>query len=391
MNASRRQNQIVIFGTGEFGKIVHHCLVRAGYSPVAFIDLNERNIGRDLQGIPIIGISGSISSTIVLASNRNNYQHLYSLLGKYRLTNVEECDDYLEYIDYETLEVNWSRERVKSEIRTHLSRSKNRKTSNEELVVNSLDVVVTEKCSLKCKDCSNLMQYYQSPVTVQEESLLNNLKSILDALEYVTELRFIGGEPLLFKGIYGAIEEICNFNNFEELIIFTNGTIAPKGHQLEKLKDERIRFQISDYGKISRRTEQLILRLDEHNIRYVNDRVTAWQDCAQIERKERTLDETESVFANCCVNDAFTLLHGKVYGCPFGAHAENLSAIPVSESDSFLVSGQSGKTISDGFGELISLSSYRACDYCNGRDYSVSVVEAAVQVKVPIPYQRVES
>ncbi len=167
MNASKHQNQVVIFGTGEFGKVVHHCLVQAGHSPVAFIDLNQRNVGQLLKDIPIIEISSNISDTIVLASNRNNYQHLYSLLGKYSLMNVEECDDYLEYIDYETLEDNWSRERVKSEIRTHLSRSKNRKTSNEELVVNSLDVVVTEKCSLKCKDCSNLMQYYQSPVTVQ--------------------------------------------------------------------------------------------------------------------------------------------------------------------------------------------------------------------------------
>ena len=342
MNASKHQNQVVIFGTGEFGKVVNHCLVRAGHSPVAFIDLNQRNVGQLLKDIPIIEISSNISDTIVLASNRNNYQHLYSLLSKYSLLNVEECDDYLEYIDYETLEVNWSRERVKSEIRTHLSRSKNRKSSNKGFVVNSLDVVVTEKCSLKCKDCSNLMQYYQSPITVQEETLLQDLTDILDALEYVTELRFIGGEPLLFKGIYNAIAEICNFKNFDELVVFTNGTIVPKDHQLEKLRDERIRFQISNYGDLSRRTDQLVSALDEHKIRFVNDRVTTWQDCARIEKVERTLEDTASVFANCCVNDAFTLLHGRVYGCPFGAHAENLSAIPISKSDSFSVSDRIG-------------------------------------------------
>jgi hypothetical protein len=129
--------------------------------------------------------------------------------------------------------------------------------------------------------------------------------------------------------------------------------------------------------------------LDENKIRFVNDRVTTWQDCARIEKKERTRENTESVFANCCVNDAFTLLHGKVYGCPFGAHAENLSAIPATESDSFSVSDQSGQKIAEGFSKLMSLASYAACDHCNGRDYTVNVVEAAVQVKVPIPYQRV--
>ena len=33
------------------------------------------------------------------------------------------------------------------------------------LVIRSVDVVITEKCTLKCKDCANLMQYYQNPST----------------------------------------------------------------------------------------------------------------------------------------------------------------------------------------------------------------------------------
>ncbi len=38
-------------------------------------------------------------------------------------------------------------------------KSENDKNNNI-LNVKHLDLVLTEKCSLKCKDCSNLMQYY---------------------------------------------------------------------------------------------------------------------------------------------------------------------------------------------------------------------------------------
>ena len=34
---------------------------------------------------------------------------------------------------------------------------------NRKLIIKTLDVQITEKCSLKCKDCSNLMQYYKKP------------------------------------------------------------------------------------------------------------------------------------------------------------------------------------------------------------------------------------
>lgn len=32
------------------------------------------------------------------------------------------------------------------------------------VILNSIDFIVTERCSLRCRDCSNLMQYYKNPV-----------------------------------------------------------------------------------------------------------------------------------------------------------------------------------------------------------------------------------
>ena len=116
---------------------------------------------------------------------------------------------------------------------------------------------------------------------------------------------------------------VRTFNNFDKIVIFTNGTIIPKPSLISASIDTRVRYQIYNYGNaLSRNTSKVIDVLSENKINYVHDRVMKWQDCAKIEKKKRTVEQTKFVFANCCVNDNFTLLHGKVYGCPFSSHAE---------------------------------------------------------------------
>ena len=39
--------------------------------------------------------------------------------------------------------------------------NKSKFENDESLHLKCIDIVVTEKCSMKCKDCSNLMQYYE--------------------------------------------------------------------------------------------------------------------------------------------------------------------------------------------------------------------------------------
>ena len=45
-----------------------------------------------------------------------------------------------------------------------------------------MDVVITERCSLKCKDCANLMQYYEKPQNSDLER--NNPPKIGDVVTF---------------------------------------------------------------------------------------------------------------------------------------------------------------------------------------------------------------
>jgi len=109
----------------------------------------------------------------------------------------------------------------------------------------------------------------------------------------------------------------------------------------------------------------------------------------KIDKKNRSLEQTEFVFSNCCVNDAFTLLHGKVYGCPFSAHAENLNAIPIFKKDSINIRVLDTSQIVTRLKELKNIRFLGACSYCNGRDYTVATVSAAIQTSHPLHYKPV--
>ena len=57
--------------------------------------------------------------------------------------------------------------------------------TNNVLKLKSIDVQITEKCSLKCKDCSNLMQYYKKPIDADFEILTKSIDKILNAVDLI--------------------------------------------------------------------------------------------------------------------------------------------------------------------------------------------------------------
>ena len=52
-----------------------------------------------------------------------------------------------------------------------------------------MDVVITERCSLKCKDCANLMQYYEKPQNSDLEILFKSLDRMMECVDQIYEFR----------------------------------------------------------------------------------------------------------------------------------------------------------------------------------------------------------
>ena len=66
----------------------------------------------------------------------------------------------------------------------------------------SVDIVITEKCSMKCVDCSNLMQFFEKPINYKIEDMTEAIDLICSYAHEIYEFRVIGGEPFMNKDIH---------------------------------------------------------------------------------------------------------------------------------------------------------------------------------------------
>lgn len=391
----KKSNGVIIFGTGNFGSIVLAGLKMAGIKVLGYGDNNKKNSGTKFHDINIFSIDYLKKkfqfTPIIIASL--NYAYIKKQLKKVNINQIYDCNFIFSNIDLdlEKCSTNWSAKRCKEHLETYMFaiQSENDRKDNI-LNVKHLDLVLTEKCSLKCKDCSNLMQYYERPVDEDFDTLVKSLDKFMSSVDSVNEIRIIGGEPLLYKKIGEVIEKILTYKNFKKIYVYTNGTIVFKNNRMSVFQNEKVLFRISDYGKISRNVRPLEKELERLKINYLTERITTWQNCAKIQLYKRPDDLTKFIYGNCCVNQFLTLLHGKLYLCPFQAHAENLGAVPSKKEDSINLITENIENIRKRIYKLYFETEYlEACRYCNGRDPNVENVEAAIQAEKPLEYIKI--
>jgi organic radical activating enzyme len=396
-NSILKDKNVIVFGTGNFGSIVLKGLSLANINVIGFGDNNENNWGKKWQDKEIFSLEvlekKFKDTPIIIASL--SYIYIRRQLEEREFSKIFDSDFLFSNFEFDLADckTNWSAKRCKEHVETYMFAMKSESDKKNNVVnVKHLDLVLTEKCSLKCKDCSNLMQYYAKPVDEDFEIMTKGLDKFMNSVDHVNEIRLIGGEPLLYKKIGDVMEKILQYKNFEKIYVYTNGTIVFKNNKMSVFKNEKVLFRISDYGKISKNVKPLEQELSRLNINYLTEKITTWQNCAKIQLYKRPDSLTKFIYGNCCVNQFLTLLHGKLFLCPFQAHAENLNAIPSKKNDSINLLDEDPKAIKEKIKKLYFETEYlEACKYCNGRDPNVENVEAAVQTDKPIEYSRINS
>ncbi|MAI02489.1 MAG: hypothetical protein CMP40_01505 [Rickettsiales bacterium] len=389
----RNSNGVMVFGTGNLGNIVLAALKKAEIKVIKLVDNNKSRWGKIYNGFEVIApkdLKKTNNEVPVLVASDLTHPYIHRQLRDLKITNVYDCDFIFSELNLTLEECNiyWSKEKVRQKVDAYMYDLIAQKNKKSKLNIKAVDLVLTEKCSLKCNGCSNLMQYYAKPVDEDFEQCIKSIDKFLTTVDYVFEIRVLGGEPFMYKRIYEVIEHLYKYDNYGKLQINTNGTICPKPEKLKLFQNEKVFFDISNYGKLSRNIEKLISELNRLNIRHSAQSVDKWQDCGKIISTNRSVEENKEVFGNCCENQGLTILHGSVYLCPFAANATNLKAIPYHSKEIIELEkydrAELKKLISDLYFETEFLE---ACKSCNGRDHNVGSIKAAVQLKEPVKYK----
>jgi organic radical activating enzyme len=382
---------VVIFGTGEIGQLTHYALTRADVQVDAFCDPIARNHGSTRRGSPVI----SLDQLAGFASDSHIFDcGDYRLYGRRavtsfldRFTNIELSADLLTDTDLSEADVDIARPELRRRVALYISEC--RYATREwaaALRLKTLDVVVTEACSMRCQDCANLMQYYTNPKTSDLHTLLPSIDKVLASTDGVDEFRVLGGEPFMHREIYRVIEHLVAVRDSSRVVIYTNGTIVPRGPNLSCLKHDKVMVDITNYGPHSRNHDTLVAALKENGIVHVSKRPT-WTDSGRIGFIERSEDELARTFRHCAVSDVVTLLNGKLYLCPFSANAMNLGAVPTAPDDVVdLTFDESPNVLRERIERLYKRRSpLVSCSYCKGRDYTSPIIEAGIQTRRPLP------
>jgi len=269
--------------------------------------------------------------------------------------------------------------------------------SPDKLFMRSVDIIITERCSLKCRDCANLMQYYKKPVDCNLKALLASIDAFCYIVDAVNEFRVLGGEPLMNKELHLITKRLIDEPKVKKVVIYTNGTMVPRTGQIEYLKDKKVLFIITDYGVHSRKRDELITVLERHNISYYAQKARGWTDCAKIRKHDRTMEQQKEVYKSCCAKNTITLSNGRLYRCPFSANADRLQAVPDDENDYVdIFQRPRGTAAIQDLKEkirtfLFGKDCLHVCDYCNGRPFGAPEITPANQTATALEYKRYDT
>ena len=408
-----RDCSISLYGASSYGVLAAYAFAKINLKIDFIIDDDLLKSDKFFCGIPIIA-----PQQLLLKSKKENYvfissnfiSPIYNQLKSLDIKNVFTCDALFDETNFDELTkfnnvhnyksftpiINTAE--AKRKIITHKNASIEflKKIGNvqNQLNIRILDVVITEACSMKCVNCSNLMPYYKKPKNDTVENILKSVEVIQKSVDLFYEVRILGGEPFLHKQIHIIINEIANYSNIEKIAIFTNATIIPKNENLTCLKNNKVFLDITNYNgcdggkELSKNHDKLISILDKEKINYITHPPQVWTDSAKIEFRNLDENNIKDMFSKCCVNDVLTILNGNLYRCPFSANAINLKAIPKKD---FIYLLDEKKTISEYRKELTDFYYKKdfidACNYCQGRDYRTLIVEPAVQTRTPLEFK----
>ncbi len=244
-----------------------------------------------------------------------------------------------------------------------------------------VEIPVTQKCTLKCKDCSFMMPYFEHPIDYKAEDLLKYMDRLINSVDSIQILRILGGEPFVYKDLDLIISKALSSNKIKTVDIVTNGTLIPSKKIVDIMKNSKLTVQISDYGNISTNKEQL-KQLCEKNeikcvIRSMNDK--NWFNAGNLRFRGRTGKEISRQLKKCA-GICRSFQNGKLYFCPRASFG-TLLGIPdvISDYVDFTVE-QDKKIYRDQLYKINQRKGFLACNYCDEGTSDFSVITPAIQI-----------
>jgi organic radical activating enzyme len=246
------------------------------------------------------------------------------------------------------------------------------------------DVLVTEKCNLACSFCNMFIPHYELPKHRDIQTILSDIDSYFNLVDYVSIFHLVGGEPFLHPNIKDIIEYILEkySDKIDKFIITTNGTVLPREEILEVLKNNNVILSVSNYSnkleKLKSKVERVIDTYTISNINHYVRNNIEWYDFGDLRIKNNMSEEELINHFDSCTAPFRGLNDGKFYYCHLNTSAVLTKLFPPNDNDYVNLSDVSSEDLIKfdlGFTELGYIT---FCDNCNGCNTGI---------KIPVSYK----
>lgn len=236
------------------------------------------------------------------------------------------------------------------------------------IFVKQVELVLTTRCTLRCKDCSNLMQYYMDPYDFDAEMLLKDIKTLAKAVDGIGQLVLIGGEPLMHRSFDLILREVVEEPKIGSVHVVSNGTIMPKTTTIKLLKHPKVIVTLSEYPEnIVPKRARILKMLQDNHISILNY-PCEWQDLGCLGYQADTNPKSmKARYKKCYRKRCNTLLDGEFHICPRSAHGSALEQFVLPNNDYVQIRGREDtKSIRHELAALSRLPYLTACGCCKG-------------------------
>jgi len=193
---------------------------------------------------------------------------------------------------------------------------------DESLTLDMVSCCLGTVCTLSCKHCSEGIPYVQRNRRgfTSPEVVKNDIKRLTEACDYIVELEFTGGEPLLHPHLREILTFTVSIQNIDHVNVITNGTVIPDDLLCTVLRNPRVKVLISDYtGQISPKLEENIAKtvhkLKEHNISFEQRKHLIWSDMNSFESRGLSEQQMEKAYKSCIFVHCRRLYNGVLFPC----------------------------------------------------------------------------
>lgn len=382
-----------IIPAASIGSVACYVLKNSKKEVDGFLDnVKGRAEGAEFCGLPVVIPEKADRGAKVIVASFKYGKKLMQQLRNMGFKNIISADSFLtkenaysvlEQIRKDNIEQRYNLISIQDSLQGFFIDAQN---GSGAVTITRAEFVVTQQCTLKCRDCTALMQYYEKPVHLDIDKTIASVDRLFSFVESVRSVNIIGGEPFMVKDLTQLIDKLGIYRTrIGELIIITNGTIVPNDETITAMHRANLVVRISDYGELSRKINMLKEKLSAGMVRCEIKKDMHWSIARSFSDAKNSAEE---VFRNCetwCTQ----IMDGKLYYCNFAAHGDALRAFPSDKGN--YVNLFSSDTTQEIVREYIErTNALPACRYCTGIDSANEAIPVAVQTRAPLPYKKYE-